>query len=106
MTAFGGRVVAKLGTMRKPQEFSVLPTEDGERIIVQSDKSIGMFHFRTGQGVLNQKGCYFPHLSGVLGAKGYEFPADFVAECLAQCPTLGGETNLGGVIVSHNVKEF
>lgn len=104
MTAFGGSVWAKLGTQRKQQEYLVMPIEDGERIVVQSDKSIGIFNFRTGKGLLNQKGSYFPHLSPALGAKAYTFPAEFVAQCLKQCPTLDGATDIGGVIVQHNIE--
>ena len=100
-------VEAKLAKMRKPQSFSILPTEDGEHLIVQSDKSIGRFAWRTGEGVLNTKGSYFPHLSRVLGAEPYTFPAEFVQQCLEACPSLDGQTMLAGgaVIVNHTVRE-
>ncbi len=91
MTAFGRRVEAKLGSMRKPQSFIVQPMSDG-RIMVQSDKRIGVFDFRTREGVLSTKGPHFPHLTAALGAVRYTFPAEFVAECLDACPTLDGET--------------
>jgi hypothetical protein len=97
-------VVGKLGTMRKPQEFSVMPSDDGETLVVQSDKSIGRFNFKTGEGVLNIKGCYFPHLSGFMGAKPYTFPAEFIAACLAACPALDSETSFGGVTFVNTVK--
>lgn len=88
------RVEAKLHTMRKPQSFHVSPTSDG-RVMVQSDKSIGMFDFRTGKGVLNTKGCYFPHLNKVLGAFPYTFPPEFVSACLEACPALDSITVYG-----------
>jgi hypothetical protein len=88
--------------MRKPQNFSVAPMSDG-RIMIQSDKSIGMFDPETGAGVLNIRGCYFPHLHAALGAKPITFPADFVAECVKVLPTPGGQTSLaGGAIVVVN----
>lgn len=100
------RIEAKLGRMRKPQSFVVMPTDDGEHLIVQSDKSIGRFNWRTGKGVLNIKGCYFPHLSKVLGAEEYEFPAEFVAEAMKACPSLDGQTTMGGVTIMHTVTEI
>ena len=99
---------AKIGTMRKPQEFSAHPIGTGDKILVQSDKSIGVFDFRTGKGVLNTKGNLFPHLAAVAGAKPYTFPADFVAEALKQCPALGSKTVLGGgaVVADNTIEEF
>ena len=56
-------VTAKLGNMRKSQDFIVYPHQEGsDKIVVQSDKSIGMIDPKTGTGILNTKGCYFPHL--------------------------------------------
>lgn len=98
------RVDYKLGRMRKPQSFTVQPTSDEGVLIVQSDKSIGMFDYRTGEGVLNTHGCYFPHLSIRAGAERFTFPADFVTACLAACPSLDGETERGGVIFAHTVQ--
>lgn len=75
-----GRVSAKLGKMRKPQEFVVYPVKEGERTItVQSDKSIGRFDTVTGKGVLNTRGQYFVHLAV---AQPFEFPKEFVHQCL------------------------
>jgi hypothetical protein len=53
----------KLANMRKPQEFCVSAVSDNEHCIIQSDKSIGYFSLKTGEGKLNTKGCYFPHLT-------------------------------------------
>lgn len=77
------KVTAKLGNMRKPQEFVVTRTDKG-RYIVQSDKSIGAFGDDS-FGLLNIKGCYFTHLNQELGAKPYQFPAQFVSECIEAC---------------------
>jgi len=77
------RIKAKLGNMRKPQEFIVYPRSNKDNIIVQSDKAIGCFDATTGEGFLNTKGCYFPHLSQFMGAIPYTFPTDFVAKCIA-----------------------
>ena len=104
------RVEAKLHTMRKPQSWYVSPTSDG-RVMVQSDKSIGMFDFRTREGVLNVKGCYFPHLNRVLGAFPYTFPEEFVRACLEACPALDSTSVLRGtngtvVAYVHNTVEI
>lgn len=72
------RVWAKLANMRKEQDFLPQLTSGG-RIIVQSDKSIGSFDPATGEGKLNTKGCYFPHLAI---ATPYKFPPDFVKACI------------------------
>jgi hypothetical protein len=80
-------ITAKLGNMRKPQEFIVYPGEGD--LIVQSDKSIGKFNRETGKGVLNTRGAYFPHLTMILGAKEYQFPMEFVIACVLAQPEKG-----------------
>jgi len=80
-------IQAKLGNMRKAQEFIAQKTDKGN-YLVQSDKSIGMFD-TSGEGVLNIKGSYFPHLSPVLGAKPYQFPEWFVAQVKEFYPNEG-----------------
>jgi len=81
------RISAKLGNMRKEQEFLPQKTDKGN-YVVQSDKSIGIFD-DTGKGVLNTRGCYFPHLNPALGAKPYQFPAWFVAQVKELYPNEG-----------------
>lgn len=93
-------VSAKLGSMRKAQDFLIQPTSDG-RVMVQSTKSIGIFDPKTGEGRLCTTGCYFVHLSI---AKPFSFPPEFVSEVLHACPSLGGETTVGGVTIQHTVK--
>lgn len=100
---FNRRVRGKLGRMRKPRDFSVHPMDDG-RIMVQADKAIGTFNFRTREGVLNTKGEYFVYLDPRLGAERYTFPAEFVKLCLEICPALDSETEKNGVIVVNTVK--
>jgi hypothetical protein len=81
------RFSAKLGKMRKPQEFIAFASSSNDRtdIIVQSDKSIGRLDPNTGKGVLNIKGCYFIHLSKFMGAEDFDFPSDFVEQAKAAC---------------------
>lgn len=102
------KVTAKLGGMRKPQEFCVLPMKrEGEEtttLMIQSDKSIGILDFRTGKGKLNTKGCYTPHL---MLAQPFDFPPEFVQACLEACPSLGGTTEIApGIIMQHTVQVF
>lgn len=71
---------AKLGTMRKAQNFIVYPRRDDGMALIQSDKSIGIFDPATGKGKLYQgKGEHpsFMHLSAF--GKDYDYPADVVA---------------------------
>lgn len=98
------RVSAKLGNMRKPQDFIALPVKRGDDplLMIQSDKSIGIFNYRTGDGRLNTKGCYSPHLAM---AKPFIFPMDFVAACLEAAPSLGGTTEIApGITIQNTVQ--
>ncbi len=87
------RVVAKLATMRKAQDFIVYPYKLGQtKLMVQSDKAIGLFEIATGEGVLNYKGSnskYGVHLNEMLGAEKYKFPGEFVVACLEAQPGSG-----------------
>ncbi len=96
-------ITAKLSGMRKAREWSVLPVEGGERIIVQSDGAIGIFAWRTGQGKLCTRGGYFPHLAI---ARPFQFPPEFVTACMRVCPSLGGETVIddGVAIIEHTAR--
>jgi hypothetical protein len=102
-------VTAKLGNMRKPQEFVIYPPSDKDNIIVQSDKSIGAFNIKTGEGVLNTKGCYFPHLNPICGAKPFVFPTDFVLACIKNYTETGqliGTSPITGPVYMGTVTEF
>ena len=89
-----GYVTAKLGRMRKPQRFLVTRTDKGN-YLVQSDKSIGMFDPTTHKGVLNTRGCFFPHLERVMGAVSFVFPPEFVEQC-QESRMLPGDDMSGG----------
>ena len=97
-----GELLAKLGTMRKPQAFSVRPMSDG-RIHIQSDKSCGAFDFRTGRGTLNTKGTYFVHLYGA-GAEQVVYPPAFVQACLDVCHALDSVTSRGRVHLRNTIQ--
>ena len=99
-------IKAKLGNMRKEQEFIVYPKSDKDNIIVQSDKSIGAFNIATGEGVLNTKGSYFPHLNAMLGAKPFTFPQDFVLQCIVQGPEVGDAIDRHGIAYHGTVTEI
>jgi hypothetical protein len=100
---FGPRVRGKLAGQRKARDWSIQPVDDGT-IIVQADGAIGQLDFRTRRGVLNTRGEYFPHLSAALGAKPYEFPAEFVRLALECCPALGSESSRGGITVVNTIR--
>jgi hypothetical protein len=95
------RVTARLGNMRKPQDFVVYPVKptvenpQGTRLTVQSDKSIGQFDPATGKGVLNTRRCYFIDLLAVRGAVPFEFPKEFVKAALDAIPREGDEVGPG-----------
>ena len=86
-------ITAKLAGMRKPQEFVVYPHQEGsDKMIVQSDRAIGQFDPKTGEGVLNWRGSnskVFVHLMKLLGAEPYHFPDAFVYACCVEQPKSG-----------------
>ena len=74
-------VELKLGRLRKPQKFAV--TQDGEEhILIQSDKSIGRFNSRTGDGRLCIRGNRFISLS--VDSTLYQMKPDDLQACLAE----------------------
>ena len=101
------RITAKLGNMRKEQDFICQKTDKGN-YLVQSDKSIGMFDSE-GKGILNTRGHYFPHLSVQLGAQPFQFPAWFVAQVKEFYPEVGeliGESPETGPVYYAGTKEI
>ena len=102
---FGPRVRGRLAGQRKARDWIIMPQDDGA-IIAQADGAIGRFDFRTRQGVLNTRGEHFPPLSPLMGAKPYEFPAEFVRLALECCPALDSESSRGGVTVVNTVRTF
>lgn len=90
-------VSAKLAGMRKPQDFVIYPRNDGDDLTVQADTVIGRFNPQTRQGVINYKKSThkgFAHLNKILGAVDYEYPEDFVKQCLQQAT---GDLKMGGI---------
>lgn len=95
------RVAGKFLGMRRPDDYVVMKT--GEQIYVQGSRSIGQFDPVTGVGVLNWKGSHSKHnvhLSSLLGAQEFTFPAEFVDACLRVVAKpgehLGGGVYMGG----------
>lgn len=92
-------VIAKLGGMRKTQEWFIYPRKQGEPIIAQCDRAIAQVDPQTGKGLLNWKGSggkYFMHLSKFMGAEDYQFDDIFIAACLARIPESGD--HIGGEV--------
>lgn len=83
-------VKAKLGTMRKAQDWLPQPCDNGD-IVVQSDKRIGRFNPTTGAGMLSTRGSYFIHLLPEMGAMCFIFPEEFVKECVDATMGVGWE---------------
>lgn len=86
---------AKFLTMRKPQEFVIYPRSEGEQIVIQSDKSCGVFNCVDGKGLLNLKSQY-PALvrhNGVM----FDLPAEILKYCLS-AGYKSGDTIAGGVM--------
>lgn len=86
---------AKFLTMRKPQEFVIYPRKEGEHIMIQSDKSCGVFNCIDGKGILNMKSQY----PSMLRTSGVMF--DLPEEILTYCKASGyksGDTIAGGVV--------
>lgn len=75
---------AKLGTMRKAQNFIVYPKRDDGMALIQSDKSIGMFDPATGKGKLFQGKGEHPSIAHLaLYGKPCDFPAEVVEKVKA-----------------------
>ena len=94
------RFNAKLGNMRKAQNFIVYPEGgDPDLITIQSDKRICRFHKDTGKGMLSDGKGGHPgshRLSEFLGAKPVIVSASIIAECVV--PQSGEEIVKGGCI--------
>lgn len=96
------RVMAKLGTMRKAEDFIVYPLSktsgDASELVVQSDHRIAKIRVADGKAwlsVYKKNGAYFPHLMPFLGATLVDVPAALVAEFVAARPVSGDEIGPG-----------
>lgn len=96
-------ISVKLGKMRKADDCVVYPRKDGENVIFQGDRVIGMFDPDTRKGVINfTKNPHFQHLNRVLGAQTWEYTPEFVDECIGATPKSGdviGASDICGVVV-------
>ena len=98
-------ITARLAGQRKDQTYIISPMSDGQ-VMLQSSKAIGIFDPVTGEGILNIKGCYFPHLHAALGAKAYSLPPEILVEVNRLIPNPQGVTVLGGgVAIVQNMIE-
>jgi hypothetical protein len=77
-------VTAKLGNMRKTQEWTVYPIDDGATdVVIQCDQRIAKIDLKTGKGLLSSgKGGHqgFMMLSSIMGAKEIDAPAELLEE--------------------------
>ena len=102
-------IVAKLGNMRREQEFVVYPDRggagaDNSKIVIQSDTRICSFDPVSRKGMLSThraNGAHFVHLSSFMGATEIEVPQDVVDAALAAKPHSGdiiGGSAITGVV--------
>jgi hypothetical protein len=94
-------VIAQLRNMKRPMEFVVVPLSDG-RILVQSERGVGAFDFRTGKGKFMAIG---DSITALINALPYDFPPEFVEECLRVCPSDGGATEIAPGLFAPNTFE-
>ena len=90
-------VMAKLGNMRKPEEFIVYPNP-GAKVVVQSDHRIAAFDPETGVGTLSKyrsNGAYFLHLNTFLGATAIVVPPALIAEFVGAVSKSGDKIGAG-----------
>lgn len=93
------QITAKLGNMRKAQEFIVYPAskllDESTKITIQSDKRIAQFDTVTGEGKLSVQrpnGAYFHDL---FFGTDVVVPQDVIAAALAAQPKSGDEIGPG-----------
>ena len=80
-------VIAKLGNMKKAQDFTICPvsTNEPDQITIQSDKRIAQVNLTTKKVILSDgKGGHqgFLKLLPILGAKEYDCPQDVIDQIL------------------------
>ena len=98
------QITAKLGTMRKAQDFVVYPaskTNDVDQMVIQSDTRICQFNPFNGVGLLSASrpnGAYFMHLNPLMGAKWIVVPRDVCLAARAAQPKSGDEIGPGVII--------
>jgi hypothetical protein len=98
------RITAKLGTMRKAQDFVVYPaskTNGTDQIVIQSDTRICQFNPFNGVGLLSDSkpnGAYFIHLNVLMGAKWIVVPKDVCLAAKAAQPKSGDAIGPGVMV--------
>lgn len=95
------QVTTKIGRMRKPDSYIVLPTRDG-RVYLRGLRSVAVLDYRKGTVTYSTKGT-----CASLLATGLTVPADpeFTYDCLRVCPSYGGETEISpGCFFQHSVE--
>jgi hypothetical protein len=50
-------ITAKLANMKKAADFTIYPYNGGDIIMIQSKKRFCQINIRTGEAVINKKGC-------------------------------------------------
>ncbi len=88
----------KFPRRRKVESFVIYPA-DGEKVVIQSNKTIAQINLKTGRGMLNATGSdnkYFMHLNEFMGAKPYKFSKNLIDKIRGNTPKSGDEIG-GGV---------
>ncbi len=89
-------VVAKLGNMKKEQDWSVYPRKAGDAtILIQCDKRIAQINLTTGAGIINsgKRGNDFASLSSFFGGTDFQCPPELLKK-LQSVPEGDGTTSL------------
>ena len=91
-------ITAKLGTMKRPVQWTVYPQSGQGTVIIQSNTRIAAFNPTTGKGVLSKNcpnGAYFLHLQPILGATPVVVPPEVIALVVTATPRVGQEFGPG-----------
>lgn len=73
-------VNAKLGNMRKEEEFTIYPRKEGDNLVLQSDKRICIIDTKTRKGMLSKR-CQNPIFimaTRVMGATQIDVPQEVI----------------------------
>jgi len=96
-------LTAKLGNMRKTQEWVVYPASrtNDNSILIQCDNRIASFNPQTGAGILSDgKNGHqgFHKLNAFMGAKSITVPQDIIDSAIAAQPQSGDAIGSTGVV--------
>lgn len=92
---------AKIGNMRKFQNFTIYPRNNEDAITVQSDTVIARISVKTGNAIFANVpgGAYFVHLSMPKHAKKIVVPMETVKAFLDAMPMKGDEIVASAVVI-------